>query len=464
MLLGLSPALRAARPEVPSPMWRSEIAAVIDIAPVWVGHPVNFALLTRGDVQFAAFYDAQRQMTVAQRKLGSSRWQFKKLPTFIKWDAHNAVVLGLDRAGVLHVSGNMHAIPLVYFRATRPFDVDSLEAVPRMTGQDEQRVTYPVFLPGPAGELVFNYRSGRSGNGDTIFNVYDEKIREWRRLVDQPLLGGEGRMNAYPVGPTKGPDGYYHYTWVWRDLPPSDRVTILNHDLSYARSRDLVHWETAAGTPLTLPITLGASGVIVDPVPAKGGIINSSGRVGFDAAGRVVIAYIKFDTAGHTQLFLARFERGSWRSTQASAWNHRWVNYQGGGSIVFEISHGSVTPGPEGRLFIPLRHVQHGFGAWEIDPGTMKLRTTSAPGAGGLPADLLNVRSPFPGMMVRWTEDPVEGKALAARFMPSFDLGGSGALHLLRWETLDFHNDKPRPEPWPEPSMLQLVELRRVAP
>lgn len=159
-----------------------------------------------------------------------------------------------------------------------------------MTGQDEQRVTYPVFLRGPAGELVLNYRSGRSGNGDTIFNVYDETSASWRRLVDGPLLIGEGRRNAYPVGLTKGPDGCYHYTWVWRELPPRGTGEILNHDLSYARSRDLVHWETAGGAPLALPITLGSPGAIVDPVPSKGGIINSSDRVGFESkSGREAI-------------------------------------------------------------------------------------------------------------------------------------------------------------------------------
>lgn len=456
--LPVADALRAAPDRPPAGV------TVIDIAPVWAGHPVNFALLTRGDAQFAAYYDANRQLTVAQRTIGRREWRCKVLPTALKWDAHNAVVLGLDRAGHLHVSGNMHAIPLIYFRATAPRDVMSLEPVHRMTGQDESRVTYPVFLQGPDGELVFNYRSGRSGNGDTLFNRYDEATRTWRRLVEQPLLDGEGRMNAYPVGPTRGPDGYYHYTWVWRDRPPAGTGEILNHDLSYARSRDLVHWEAAGGAPLALPIRLGAAHAIVDPVPVRGGIINSSGRVGFDAAGRVVLAYLKFDAAGRTQLWLARHEAGRWQHHEASNWDYRWENYRGDGSIVFEISHGSVTPRADGRLFIPIRHVRHGAGLWEIEARTMKLKAALDPGASGWPEELAVVRSTFPGMMVRWAEDPLAGRALAARLSPSYDLRGREPLYVLRWETLDFHNDKPRPEPWPAPSMLQLVECRGPAP
>ena len=63
-----------------------------------------------------------------------------------------------------------------------------------------------------------------------------------------PLVDGEGRGNAYFVGPTQGPDGVFHLTWVWRDTPEA----ATNHDLSDARSRDLVHWEKSNGAPLKL--------------------------------------------------------------------------------------------------------------------------------------------------------------------------------------------------------------------
>ena len=40
---------------------------VIDVAPVWAGHPIGFCLLTQAPHQFVAYYDAERHMTVAQR-------------------------------------------------------------------------------------------------------------------------------------------------------------------------------------------------------------------------------------------------------------------------------------------------------------------------------------------------------------------------------------------------------------
>ncbi len=58
---------------------RTEYA--LDIVPVWAGHPVGFCLLTAGEHQFVAFYDAERHMTVASRKLDAREWQFKRLPS-----------------------------------------------------------------------------------------------------------------------------------------------------------------------------------------------------------------------------------------------------------------------------------------------------------------------------------------------------------------------------------------------
>ncbi|MCX5684257.1 MAG: BNR repeat-containing protein, partial [Planctomycetota bacterium] len=225
---------------------------VLDVAPVWSGHPVKFALLTCGPRQFVAFYDADRQMTVASRKTDEAGWHFVKLPTKVGWDSHNSIVMVADDEGLLHLSGNMHCVPLVYFRTEKPYEIDSFKQVPSMVGREEKSCTYPAFLRGAKNELLFTYRDGRSGNGSQILNVWDPKTHTWGRMLDQPLFSGEGKMNAYFRGPVQGPDGCFHVIWVWRNSP--DCAT--NHDLSYARSRDLVHWETSAGKPLALPITL----------------------------------------------------------------------------------------------------------------------------------------------------------------------------------------------------------------
>lgn len=172
--------------------------------------------------------------------------------------------MAVDRDGHLHVTGNMHVDPLVYFRTTVPGDASSLEQVDSMVDASrEQRVTYPVFLDLEGGTLVFRYRDGSSGNGVEYYHQYDEDTQRWTPLVDTAIISGEGERNAYAAKPVLGPDGYYHMVWVWRDTPNAATT----NNVSCARSADLVSWETSTGEPIPLPITLGSSDV-VDPHPA----------------------------------------------------------------------------------------------------------------------------------------------------------------------------------------------------
>ena len=413
---------------------------VLDVAPVWSGHPVGFTLLTHPPHQYVAFYDDQRRMTVANRVLDTTAWHFVRLPETIGWDSHNSVTLTIDDDGYIHLSGNMHCVPLIYFRTTRPYDIDSFERIPKMVGDMEQRCTYPRFFRGAQDELLFTYRDGSSGNGDQIYNVYDLTSQTWRRLLHTPLTSGEGKMNAYLHGPKRGPDGLFHLCWVWRDTPDCST----NHDLSYARSRDLVHWETSGGEALSLPITL-QNAETVDPVPAGGGIINGNTILGFDSQNRPVISYHKFDAQGNTQIYNARREEDGWNIYQTSQWDYRW-EFKGGGAIPFEIRIGGVRVASDGRLSQKYSHPKYGSGQWLLDE-TMLKPIGEAPLQSSYPSTLGRVESEFPGMEVRWCSD----------------LGASGepqVRYVLRWETLRANRDRPRPGALPPPSMLKLYNLR----
>ena len=414
----------------------------LDIAPVWAGHPVGFALLTHAPFQFAAFYDDQRRLTVAQRRLDEHQWTFTRLPDTTGWDSHNYLALTADDDGYLHLSGDMHAVPLKYFRTTKPWDVSTFKRIEKMTGVNEQLVTYPAFLRGAKNELLFTYRDGRSGNGNQMFDAYDLKTKTWNRLLGKPLTDGEGRRNAYFDGPVKGPDGWFHLAWVWRESPDASS----NHHLSYARSHDLIHWETGGGKPLKLPITLETSD-IVDPVPQKGGIINNNTKIGFDNLGRVTISYHKYDAAGNTQPWTARLENGKWQHYQIADWPYRW-DFGGNGSLVFFIVLGAVHQENDGRLTQTFSHVKFGSGTWLIDPET--LQATGKVQCQKTPPELDGVKGAFPGLQVRWANDSGEGSV-------------PGLSYKLRWETLDDNRDQPRQGSLPPPSMLQIVTIKTVA-
>ena len=415
------------------------VADRIPVAPVWAGHTVGFALLTHGNRQFVAFYDADRRLTVAARNLSGRDWQFVVLPETLGWDSHNDVVLAADRDGFLHLSGNMHGVPLVYFRTTHPGDISTFARETRMTGQRESRVTYPLFFTGPTGDLLFTYRDGGSGNGDQLTNRYDADTRTWHRLMEAPLTDGENARNAYLKLPRLEPDGFFHLVWVWRETP--DAAT--NHDLSYARSRDLISWEKSDGSPQTLPITL-RTGDIVDAVPMGGGMINNNKGVALDGKNRPVVTYHKHDASGNTQVYAARPDpAGGWKSTQISDWDYHW-DFGGGGSIPFHIRLGEpIQRLSGGRLLLPFEHVVYGKGRWILDEETLRPLQTLA--GSGLPPELETAASPFPEMEVRLGTD-------AAPNPPS--------RFVLRRETLGPNRDRARVGPLPPAQMLEVVELR----
>ena len=427
----------------------------IPISTVWSGHPVRFDLLTHKGRQFISFYDAERKMTVGQRILGETQFDLYRLEgkwletrgrlsTDIAWDSHNSVTMAIDRDDQIHLCGNMHVDPLIYFRTTTPLDIGSFERVDYMVGEHEDRCTYPVFMDGPDGALVFRFRDGASGNGGDYYNQYDEASASWRRLVDVPILDGMDAMNAYARMPELGPDNQYHMVWMWRDTP--DCAT--NHDISYARSRDLVNWQAGNGSTVPLPITVEAISSIVDPVPIGGGLINMTQSLGFDAAQRPIVSYHKHDNHGHTQAYAARLEEGRWTIYQLSDWAYRW-DFGGNGSIGAEIRVGGAQVSEDQFLSMSWWHIKKGAGVWKLDEASLEVVGAYPEARPELPPELSETELDYPGMRVRTADGRVTDDAPTE---PGVD------RYLLRWETLGANRDQPRDE-IPPPSALRLYAL-----
>ena len=422
------------------PIVTEKVQSTIPLETVWTGHRVGFCLLTAPPIQYAAYYDADRQMTVAQRQLDQTEWQTTKLPSHVVWDSHNYVTMALDSEGHLHVSGNMHVNPLIYFRTTRAGDASSLAQIETMVSPDvEKRMTYPRFFRGADAALVFRYRDGASGHGNDHYNVYNAKTRSWHALIDGPLTDGKGKMNGYFAAPAQGPDGLFHMVGVWRDTP--DAAT--NHHPSYARSRDLIHWEKADGTPLPLPLTLGNIDVVED-LPPRQGLINGNCRLGFDAAKRPVVTYHRYDADGNSQIYAACPEDGQWQITQVSDWEgYRW-DFGGGGSIPFDVRLGGVKLREDDVLTLRFSRKEES-GTWALDPETLK-PTGLAPPSRVRRARMGKPKPSFPGMQVRLAGDAGTAEDDNIRYV-------------LRWETLGQNRDRPRKGPLPEPVMLELLRL-----
>jgi hypothetical protein len=373
------------------------------IGRTWAGMHVTQRVLTDGDDQYIAYYNVNRDMVVAHRSLSdpAAVWTKKVLPTRIGWDSHNYISIGLDRDGQLHVSGNMHNAPLIYFRTDVAGDVTSLKRVTNMVSAGtENSVTYPEFVNRNDGSLVFSYRNGGSGDGVSYFNVYDENTKTWRRLLDAPLFDGSGTAsnpggtwNAYFEGPTRGPDGLFHLLWVWRDT--GDAAT--NSMLSYARSENLVDWFDSAGN---------------------------------DADGKPLITYHKYDETGASQVYAARADgTGEWDVQQISDWDGRW-QFGGGGSLNFDVQMKGTQVLDNGDIRVDFL-CSNDSQSIVIDDDLLPVAQVPTP---SLPGHITGVRGTYPGLEVNLTQD----------------LAGSQATgtYYLRWESLPGNGDQPRTS-WP---------------
>lgn len=299
---------------------------------VWSGQRVWFDFDSKGNYQMIAYYDAARQMSVAVREMGDVNggpWIYHKLPSYLGWDAHNKVEAAFDSKGYIHVVGNLHANPLVYFRSTEPYNPRTLVKVDVMVSQArEQQMTYPSLFLGNDKNLYFKYRLGTSNKGRWYYNRWDVERQQWSALHDSTLLDGEDVRSVYPYGPVFGPDGYAHLVFVWRENPKASS----NHDLSYARSKDLNNWETSSGEPISLPIKLN-SGEVVDAIPMHGGLLNGNTPLGFDRNNNPLITYQKYDNKGNSQVFLSRRDKSGWQTVQISHWQDFRVDLDKSGAL-----------------------------------------------------------------------------------------------------------------------------------
>jgi hypothetical protein len=272
-------------------------------------------LATHGDTQYAAWYDENSRLWIGKRRIGSTAWTVADTGyTSNVTDSHRVACLAVDGDGYLHLSWGHHVEPLNYVRSTAPGALTLTGRLP-MDGLDpgSGTVTYPEFFYLPDGNLLFTYRLGVSGNGDTYIQRYDRATQSWTRLHNPTILGRTGSLvNAYPNGMVLDARGRFHWTWTWRDEPGATG----NHDQVYARSPDFgTTWTRNDGTPYALPIT-EATGEVVWPIPI-GVTVGNQSHMAVDRADRPMIAQY-YDPGGGARVMLTWWDGAAWRSSQVT--------------------------------------------------------------------------------------------------------------------------------------------------
>lgn len=430
---------------IPKPSTSVQIIESSFLDSVWVANKVSFALHTVGNQQYAAYYDKNRMMTVAMRDVNSQTWHKKTLTNQLKWDSHNYVAMGIDEKGFIHVSGNMHVNPLVYFRSAKPYDINSLTEVNVMTGIEESDVTYPKFFYDGKGQLYFSYRSGTCGNGNILINHFDAESESWKRYLNMPLFEGieiDDDRAAYHKF-VKDSEGNFHFIWMWRWTPE----VATSHQICYATSSDLIHWKNAAGEEILLPFKPDNKKLIVDPSPSEGGMHNGRYQIILTSEDQPIVGYLKYDKAGLTQLYLARFEGNEWVREKISDWDFRWQFFGGGDKMSKGATFKLEGFSEAGSLIISWSTETGESGVYVIDPVTMK----------HVPFSLMETQLHHKSINDKITDNP----QLSIAFQNDSGLATTeNENYLLKWETKGKSHGRHAPAIIPKGPVSPLVVLK----
>jgi hypothetical protein len=216
-------------------------------------------------------------------------------------------------------------------------------------------VTYPQFYALADGDLLFVYRDGRSGSGDTMLNRWDAKRGTWH-AVAHPLITGEGARNAYVNLFAIDARGGWHLSWVWRESPD----VASNHDIMYAFSPDQGHtWRSSDGRAYTLPIT-AKSAEIAWAVPQAHELINQTSMTADDAGHPMVATYWRAEGSEVPQFHLVWHDGSRWRDNQVGTRSQPF-RLSGGGTKRIPVSRPLVIAG-KGAVHVIFRDEERGPG------------------------------------------------------------------------------------------------------
>lgn len=307
--------------------------------------------------QYVIVVDTKKNPIILKRDYPNGKWDMYDLSAVVgnplnaptADDQHNTYSLGIDKNGYIHVAGNMHANPLRYIISKNPEDISSWEAG-TMVGTQENSVTYPVFVLMPNKNLLFFYRNGGSGNGNTYVNLYNADNQKWQRqslIFDGTVSNENAYLNRVAVDYNTG---YIHLMYCWRQTSGSNT----NNDICYCLSKDEGKtWGKTDGTLYDSPIKHSTAEIVVDTEDSGSGLLNQNG-LDVDANGNPHGCFMMYDKNGYTQYYHIWYDGTEWHNDQITDWDSR-LEFSGG-YTQGEICRPSIAVSKSNRIFVIYRN------------------------------------------------------------------------------------------------------------
>ncbi len=296
----------------------------------------NNAIYTVGNYQFVAYYNNDNNgltphVTIARRDKSTNTWNSytTTYTAFAVTDDHDVISFGIDGNGYMHMSWGMHGNVLNYAKSTASvLNTGSISFNTSTIPNVGTATTYPEFYNLSDGDLLFVYRTGASGSGNSLYTRYNTDDDTWAAspttlingLTGSYYYGGwSNERCAYSNNWVFDSQGRVQMSWVWRETADFQS----NHDImyAYATSENLSTWLTKVGSSQTVPITLNnsttANGGIIKSLNTGMSLINQTSMT-VDANNNPIIATYWAPDGNTRQYMLEYYDGSSWQTSQIS--------------------------------------------------------------------------------------------------------------------------------------------------
>ncbi|MCU4163424.1 LamG-like jellyroll fold domain-containing protein [Carboxylicivirga caseinilyticus] len=310
------------------------------------------ALMTYKGYQYITYWNQSAHVCMARKKLPSGSWEEIEFTDFTSShdlsDNHYNISFGIcANDGTIHISYDHHNDALHYRKSTVDLtnDPDNANWSTASFGANQGYlitgsyitasspyyggVTYPRFISKPDGNLLFEYRSGNSGDGNSHLYEYNG---EWT-YIGEYMHGRTGTSTDYSskCGYINGlhytPGGTrLHVSLVWRETPTAST----NHEVYYAYSDDDGRtWydcdDNLIATTGVTPLHYDMEGFKILSVGQNRGLINQEGQA-VDSDGNIhILQSYMLDSEGDDSNWynsrvkaylrhIYRDENGEWQS------------------------------------------------------------------------------------------------------------------------------------------------------
>lgn len=332
----------------------------IPLGAAWGGNSVNCVpfryapALSTGDATILSYFDDQGDVVVARIAASGIVDRHVIANNAKPFDAHQAISIGVDPSGQLHIAYGAHNSTLFGARSHSGRFEDGFSPVVEIA-EDQ---TYPMFVR-RRDELLLLSRSGPHFNGDMF--VRRQRAGRWEQ-DETPLLSGASSVwssGPYVNTPLVAQDDSISLFVVWRlNAQATSGGQVMNVGIDLVRSRDgLRSLETRSGIVLNLPVTpLTSERVIAVPLGAN--LINQASAA-LHVYGSPAFATYWSEDRGPPQYRLGWFVGNRIKVRTISRFETPFI-LDGGGTLPLPHSRPELLFDDQDRAFVLYRSCEQG--------------------------------------------------------------------------------------------------------